>query len=149
MGGDQRRTTMADDDTNDTTGAIDNDYADAEQAYAEQVAAALDGVRTDPVPGSLAIDMVTRQLLFVRERVADDLAAYYEAEGFDLLTYGPHPFLPGVTGNNAVYECYYANDLSIDSLDDLGKRRDYDFPAGRLAVVPIELAWSDTEVGDL
>jgi len=122
---------------------------DGQGDYAARVDAALEDVRTDPVPGSLAIDIVTRQVLFVRERVADDLEAYYEQEGFDLATYGVHPFLPGVTIDNAAYECYYANDLSLEGLDELGGRRSYDFPAGRLAVVPIENAWRDVEVGDV
>lgn len=117
--------------------------------YTDRVAEALDGIRTDPVPGSLAIDVVTRQLLLVRSKVADDLGEYYAAEGFDLATYGPHPYLPGVTVENAVFECYYANDLSLDGLDGLDSRRDYDFPSGRLAVVPIEAAWRDETVGDL
>lgn len=132
-----------------TDGAVDHDYDEGVTPYADRVADALEDVRTEPVPGSLAIDVVTRQLLFVRARVADDLVAYYEQEEFDLATYGPHPFLPGVTLDNAVYECYYANDLSLDDIDVLGKRRDYDFPAGRLAVVPIEQAWRDAEVGDV
>lgn len=123
--------------------------ADESSDYAARVEAALEDIRTEPVAGSLAIDVVTRQLLFVRERVADDLEAYYEQEGFDLLTYGPHPWLPGVTVDNAAYECYYVNDLSLDSVDDLGGRRDYAFPAGRLAVVPIEQAWNGSEVGDV
>ena len=137
------------DDTDTETGAIDNDYSDAERPYADRVADALEGIRTEPVAGSLAIDVVTRQLLFVRSKVADDLETYYEMEGFDLLTYGPHPWLPGVTAENAAYECYYVNDLSLDGIDGLGKRRGYDFPAGRLAVVPIEQAWNGRTVGDL
>ena len=137
------------DDTDTETGAIDNDYSDAERPYADRVADALEGIRTEPVAGSLAIDVVTRQLLFVRSKVADDLETYYEMEGFDLLTYGPHPWLPGVTAENAAYECYYVNDLSLDGIDDLGKRRDYDFPSGRLAVVPIEQAWNGRTVGEL
>ena len=140
---------MTDDTTADDAGAIDNDYDDAAREYADRVDEALTGIRTEPVAGSLAIDMVTRQLLFVRSKVADDLATYYEQEGFDLLTYGPHPWLPGVTADNAAYECYYVNDLSLDSIDDLAKRRDYDFPEGRLAVVPIEQAWNGRDVGDL
>ena len=137
------------DDTDTETGAIDNDYDDAERPYSDRVADALEGIRTEPVAGSLAIDVVTRQLLFVRSKVADDLSAYYEQEGLDLLTYGPHPWLPGVTIENAAYECYYVNDLSLDGIDDLGKRRDYDFPEGRLAVVPVEQAWNGRTVGEL
>lgn len=121
---------------------------DGQADYAARVEAALEDIRTEPVPGSLAIDIVTRQVLFVRERVADDLEAYYEQEGFDLATYGVHPWLP-VSIDDAVYECYYANDLSLEGLDELGGRRDYDFPEGRLAVVPVENAWRDVEVGDV
>ena len=132
------------------TDDIDDDMIDdAERDYADRVADALEGIRTEPVAGSLAIDVVTRQLLFVRSKVADDLETYYEQEGFDLLTYGPHPWLPGVTAENAAYECYYVNDLSLDGIDDLGKRRDYDFPEGRLAVVPVEQAWNGRTVGDV
>lgn len=139
------------DDTNGaaTDSAVDNDYDDSVKPYAERVADALEDVRTEPVPGSLAIDVVTRQLLFVRARVADDLAEYYERENFDLATYGPHPYLPGVTVDNAAFECYYVNDLSMDGIDELHKRRDYDFPEGRLAVVPVENAWTDGEAGGL
>lgn len=140
---------MSADDLGDFEPDGQADADDSESDYAARVADALEGVRTEPAPGSLAIDVVTRQLLFVRARVADDLAEYYEQEGFDLATYGPHPYLPGVTIENAVFECYYANDLSLDSLDELGSRRDYDFPSGRLATVPIETAWRDTEVGDV
>lgn len=142
---------MTDDNPTDDepSGAVYNDYDDGMRPYAERVADALADVRTEPVPGSLAIDVVTRQLLFVRARVADDLGEYYEQEGFDLATYGVHPYLPGVTVENAAFECYYVNDLSLDGLDDLSGRRPYDFPAGRLAVVPISNAWRDGEVGDL
>ena len=47
-------------------GAIDADFDDAELSYEQRVENALEDVRTEPVPGSLAIDLVTRQLLFVR-----------------------------------------------------------------------------------
>ncbi|GEM_PF-3248891 len=130
-------------------GAIDADFDDAELPYEQRVAEALEGVRTEPVPGSLAIDIVTRQLLFVRSKVADTLGEYYEQEGFDLMTYGPHPWLP-VDVDDAAYECYYINDLSLDSLDDLGDLNDYAFPEGRLGVVPIEMAWNGSGgVGDV
>ena len=130
-------------------GSVDDDWGDSEKSYKQRVEAALSDVRTEPVPGSLAIDLISRQVLFVRARVADDLEAYYEQEGFDLATYGPHPYLPGVTLDNAVFECYYANDLSLEELAELDSRRDYSFPEGRLAVVPIENAWREGGVGDV
>jgi len=129
-------------------GAIDADFDDAELSYEDRVAKALEDVRTEPVPGSLAIDLVTRQLLFVRSKVADTLGEYYEQEGFDLATYGPHPWLP-VSVDDAAYECYYLSDLSLDSLDELGDLNDYAFPAGRLAVVGVEQAWSQGSIGDV
>ena len=129
-------------------GAIDADFEDAEIPYEQRVASALEDVRTEPVSGSLAIDLVTRQLLFVRSKVADTLGEYYEQEGFDLMTYGPHPWLP-VTVDDAAYECYYINDLSLDSLGEMDGLNDYAFPEGRLGVVPIENAWSDGGIGDV
>jgi hypothetical protein len=129
-------------------GAIDADFDDAEVPYEERLANALADIRTEPVPGSLAIDIVTRQLLFVRRDVADTLGEYHAEEGFDLATYGPHPWLP-VHASDSVFECYYLSDLSMDSLDDLGDLTSYDFPRGRLATVPVELAWSEGGVGDV
>ncbi|GAB7010441.1 hypothetical protein [Halorubrum trueperi] len=129
-------------------GAIDSDFQDPELSYEGRVESALDDVRTEPVAGSLAIDIVTRQLLFVRSKVADTLGEYYEQENFDLATYGPHPWLP-VTVDDAAFECYYVNDLSLDSLDELADLNDYAFPEGRLAVVPVENAWNDSEVRDV
>ena len=129
-------------------GAIDADFDDADLSYLQRVERAFADIRTEPVAGSLAIDIVTRQLLFVRTKVAGDLAEYYEQEGFDLATYGPHPWLP-VTVDDAAYECYYINDLSLDSLDELDELNDYAFPEGRLAVVPVENAWSDGGIGDV
>jgi len=129
-------------------GAIDSDFDDAEISYEQRVADALEDVRTEPVPGSLAIDLVTRQLLFVRSKVADTLGEYYEQEEFDLATYGPHPWLP-VSTDDGAYECYYVNDLSLDSLDKLGSKQSYDFPAGRLAVVGVEQAWATGGVEDV
>lgn len=119
------------------------------KTYDEMVNEALEGVRTEPVAGSLAIDIVTQQLLFVRSKKADNLEEYYEQERFDLLTYGPHPYLPGVTKDNAAFECYYVNDLSVQKIHEVFKKRDYDFPAGRLAIVPIESAWNKNQAGDL
>lgn len=99
---------------------------------------------TDVVVGGLAFDLVTRQLLLVRRRVADDLVAYYEREAFDLYNYGVHPYLP-VTPDDPVYECVYVADESVQKLDEWGGKKTYDFPAGRLAVVPVMEAWTDAQ----
>lgn len=128
-------------------GAVDNEYEEAERSYQQRVADALDDVRTEPVAGSLAIDLCTRQLLFVRQKVYDNLEEHYQAENYDLATYGPHPWLP-VTVDDAVYECYYV-DGNPDNVGDEHKKKDYDFPRGRLIALPIEQAWNDVEVGDV
>lgn len=127
-------------------GAIDNDFDAAEQSYDEQVDAALEGVRTEVVPGSVAFDIVTRQPVFVRQQVADDLEAYYEENGFDLQTYKMHPFLPGVDADNAAFECVFLPS-SVEQTHKPGKT--YDYPVGRLVPMPVEMAWNDAEVGSL
>jgi len=133
------------DDTHDTTGAIDNDYGDAERDYAEQVADALADVRTELVPGSVAIDLVTRQLVFVREEAYPTCADHYEAEGYDLCTYKMHPWL-SVTPDDSVYEVAFL-DGNPENVHKTG--RTYDYPASRLIPVPVEQAWNEAEVGDL
>lgn len=131
-----------------TDGAIDADWDDAEADYEERLADALADVQTVPMPGGLALDLVTRQLLFVRRVVADNLAEYYEEEGFDLGTYGVHPYLP-VRADDHVLECVYLSDVTAESLAGFGDAKTYDFPAGRLAHVPVEEAWTGGEVDGL
>lgn len=131
-----------------TDTALDTDFDDAEQTYDQRLADALDGINTEPVAGGLAFDLVTRQPLFVRRRVADDLATYYEEERFDLATYKMHPYLP-VRADDAVFECVFVSEITAESLHDWGSANTYDYPAGRLAVVPVDESWRDTEVGGL
>lgn len=135
---------MTDANPNTDSGAIDNGWDDAEKSYEERVADALDGVQTEPMEGGIAIDLVTRQVLFVRRKVADSLGEYHENTGFDLATYKTHPYLP-VRPDDAVYECVFAGDL--DGLHTA--RNTYDYPRGRLAHVPVEQAWSEGEVNPL
>jgi hypothetical protein len=127
-------------------GAIDADFDDAELSYEERIANALDDVRTEPVQGGVAIDIVTQQAVFVREQKYDDLEAHYEAEGYDLATYKMHPYLPGINVDNAVYECVYV-DGNPQNAHKPGKT--YDFPSARLMHLPVEQAWGDMEVGDV
>lgn len=127
-------------------GAVDNDYDDAQPRYRERVAQALESVQQDPVIGGVAIDIVTRQAMYVRARVADTCAEYYKDEGFDLVTYKMHPWLPGISTENAVYEAVYL-DGNPQNAHKPGKT--YDFPAARLMHVPIEMAWDSYEVGDV
>lgn len=127
-------------------GAIDNDWSKAEQDYRDQVADALADVETGLKAETVAIDLVTRQPLWVVDRVADTLAAYYEAEGFDLLTYKMHPWLPGIDADDTVFKCVYL-DGNPQSAHKPGKT--YDFPESRLMRVPLELATTEAEVGDV
>lgn len=99
------------------------------------------------VQGGLAFDLVTRQLLFVRRQVAAELSSYYEAEGFDLFNYKMHPYLP-VDIDDRVFECVFLSDAKAETLADWGSAKTYDFPEGRLAVVPVMEAWAAQEGED-
>lgn len=125
-----------------TEGAVDHSFDAAERPTREVLQEEVADVRTATLPGSVALDLVTRQLLLVRRESYPDLAAHYEAEGYSLLSYGVHPYLP-VTVDDAVYECVYLSDTSVESLANFGEAKTYDFPAGRLAHVPVEEAWGD------
>lgn len=127
-------------------GAVDHDYGDAELSYSEQLDRALEGVQTEPMSGGIAIDIVTRQPVFVRRAVAETCREYYHEEGFDLVTYKMHPWLPGIGPENTVYECSYI-DGNPQNAHKQGKT--YDFPAARLMHLPVELSWTDAEVGEL
>jgi hypothetical protein len=124
-------------------GALDNDFDETAVPARKQLLADQPEL-TAPVAGGLAVDLVTRQLLFVRREVAPDLPTYYDEEDFDLLNYGPHPYLP-VTVDDAVLECVYIDDVGVQDLDGLGDSKTYDFPQGRLAAVPIQEVWADAD----
>lgn len=123
-----------------TQGAVDNEYADAEVPTRERLLEEVADTRTRPLPGSVALDLVTRQLLLVRRVSYDDLVEHYDAEGYSLLSYGVHPYLP-VTIDDPVFECVYLSDVTVQSLEDFADAKTYDFPEGRLAHVPVEEAW--------
>jgi len=127
--------------TTDTDSDTDSDTTDARA----QLAAAREEIpNTEPMLGGLAVDLVTRQLLMVSDRVADDLPSYYEAEGFDLYNYKMHPYLP-VEMDDPVYQCVYVNDVTLEGLSDWSGTKTYDFPRGRLVHVPVEQSWLDLE----
>jgi hypothetical protein len=130
----------------DKQGAIDNDFGDAEQTYEQRISEALDGIETGPRPGGIAIDIVTRQAVYVRQQVAETCADYYEEENFDLVTYKMHPWLPGISPQNAVFECSY---IDGNPQNTHKQGRTYDFPSARLMHLPVELSWNDAEVGDV
>jgi hypothetical protein len=123
--------------SDDPQGAIDNDYDDAERSAREILEANQPPV-TDVMVEGVAFDLVKRQPLYVRQRVADDLVEYYEQEEFDLLNYNQHPYLP-VTIDDPVYECVFLG--NAEGLHNCNKT--YDYPAGRLAVIPVHEAWTD------
>lgn len=91
---------------------------------------------TDPdiKPGDVAIDLVERGKVYVLARTADSVEAHREREGFDLATYKSHPLIH-VSDDDPVFECVY---LPQNPTVELGKH--YDFPASRLARVPVENA---------
>ena len=120
----------------------------SDTSYEERVADALEGVNNDPMQAGIAFDLVTRQPLYIRRTVADSLAEYYESEGFDLQTYKMHAFLP-VRSDDSVFECIFLSDITAESLHQWGDEQTYDFPRGRLATVPIDMAFRDVEVGDV
>lgn len=125
-------------------GAIDQPFDAAERSATDQL---LDAYADAGAPthdeldaGDVAIDLVTRQPLLVRRRVADDLASYYEEHDFDLLTYKQHCWLPVRIGD-AVFECVFIGD--IEGLHSFSNS--YDYPASRLARVPVELAGGESD----
>ncbi|WP_330633659.1 hypothetical protein [Halocatena halophila] len=87
--------------------------------------------------GSIVIDLVKRQPMLVRQKVADDLIEYYEKEDFNLLTYKMHPYLP-VTPVDEVFECVY---IPTKANRVHNSKKTYDFPRGRLVKVPVRDAW--------
>lgn len=123
-----------------TDGAIDADWEDAERPPREQLEAEMSDLPRGLIEKGIALDLVTRQLLYVRERSYDDLVAHYEAEGRSLLSYGVHPLLP-VTIDDAVFECVYLSDVTAENLLNFEDAKAYSFPRGRLAHVPVERSW--------
>jgi hypothetical protein len=126
-------------------GAIDNEFEDVERSPETILAEARaeQGSEHELMSGGdLAIDLVTRQPLYIISCAAPNLPAYYEQEEFDLLTYKQHQYLP-VRMDDPVFECVFVGDL-----DDLHhERKTYDYPAGRLARVPLvaQLAEGDAQ----
>lgn len=127
-------------------GAVDADYDDGEVPYEDQLAEALEEIQQEPIEGGVAIDVVTRQPVFVRRQVAETCAEYYHEEGFELVTYKMHPWLPGIGPENAVYECVY---LEGNPQNAHKPGKTYDFPRARLMHFPIEMAWGAYEVDSL
>lgn len=126
--------------TDGPEGAVDNDYDDAardtEEILQQNIKEATGGYHAVPRPGDVAIDLVTRQVVYVDSVLAETVADYFEAEGFDLWSYKTHPYLP-VRPDDTVYGVVYV-ERSVEGLQNAGKI--YPTPRGRLARVPVELA---------
>lgn len=127
------------------TGAIDNEFEDAEKSMREQLTDVLESYQMEPVEGGLAFDLVTRQPLFVRQQVAESIVKFHKeaedarVEEFNLASYKGHPWLP-VTVDDAVYECAFIprNVEQVHKISDT-----YDYPRGRLMTIPIHRAWQE------
>jgi hypothetical protein len=132
--------------TDSTQGAIDQEFSDGERTYDEQLEAALEDVPTEPLEGGVAIDVVTRQAVYIRQQVADTCREYYHENDFCLVSYKMHPWLPGIGPDNCVYECSYI-DPNPQNAHKQGKT--YDFPEARLMPLPLPMAWDAFEVDDL
>ena len=115
-------------------GAIDNSFDEGERDPKEVLAEAAAEHQRDLEAGDVAIDLVTRQPLFVTGVAASSLPAYYGDGGFDLLSYKAHPYLP-VRMDDRVLECVFVP-RSVEGVHKMGK--EYAYPEGRLARVPIE-----------
>lgn len=129
---------MTDDDGDlgdfDPDGAIDSDFDDAVELGLD------DDVQTEPMVGGVALDLVTRQTLFICGVAADTVREHYQqSEGdFDLLSYKMHPYLP-VREDDTVFECVFVP--GAEKAHKPGKT--YDYPRGRLMHLPVEKAWGD------
>lgn len=122
-----------------SNGAIDNDWEDSELSTEASMLAAIEDLDHELSAGDVAIDLVTRQPLYLHEQVADDLAEYKEENDFDLFSYKTHPYLP-VRLDDRVFECVFVtNDPS--QAHNAGKT--YDYPEGRLMKLPLAEAWND------
>lgn len=117
-------------------GAIDNEFAEAEQSAEEVLTDAVADLPTEPQVGGIAFDLITRQPLFIQSIAAETVVKYYETEDFDLLSYKTHPYLP-VSMEDTVYECVY---ITSQAQGAHKPGQTYDFPRGRLMTVPVELA---------
>ena len=128
-------------ETDSEQGAIDNDFDEAKLNPTEQLLDSVVGIQTEPIPGGIALDLVTRQPLFVKEQVADSVVEYFEEENFNLLDYKMHPYLP-VGPEDAVFKCVFIP-RSAEKVHKI--KQTYDYPRGRLMAVPVQEAWIDDD----
>lgn len=122
-----------------SNGAIDNDWEDSERSTGEVMRAAIEDLDHELSAGSVAIDLVTSQPLYLHEQVADDLAEYKDENDFDLFSYKSHPYLP-VRLDDRVFECVF---VTHDPQQAHNSGKTYDYPEGRLMKLPLSEAWDD------
>lgn len=84
--------------------------------------------------GDAAHDLVEGGTVLVVERVADRVDEYSEREGYDLAGYKAHPLLE-VQPDEPVFKAVY-----LPSTPTTNFSGTYDFPASRLARIPVEEA---------
>lgn len=119
------------------SGAIDNEWDESEKSGEETMLSKVREKDHALTAGSVAIDLVTRQPLYIHEKSAEDIVEYYEREGFDLFSYKSHPYLP-VSLDDQVFECVF---IGNDPQTAYNVGKTYDFPEGRLMKVPLAEAW--------
>lgn len=118
-------------------GAIDEPFSANEREAREQIEDGLAKHNTGIKAYDVAIDLVYHRPVLVRRKIADSCVAYWnDGKDFDITTYKAHPYLP-VTPDDAVFECVYLPTKPGDIRHTPGDNT-YDFPAGRLARVPVE-----------
>jgi hypothetical protein len=128
--------------SNEPSGAVDNDYDDAERDARDRLTERLDAMDREIKPHDLVIDLVQGRPLFVR-RSKGTAVDYFESESFDLTTYKAHPWLP-ITPDDEVFECVFVPTKPQD-IPSERSHKTYDYPRGRLARIPVEwLYGSDT-----
>lgn len=126
--------------SNETTGAIDHEFASNEAEARDQIESKLSEYNRSIQSGDVAIDLVYHRPVFVRRSTHESCVAYWEdGEDFDLTTYKAHPYLP-VSADDTVFECVYLPTKPGDIAHEPGTKT-YDFPSGRLARVPVENLW--------
>lgn len=139
MSNDTHQTDVTTDRDDEPSGAIDHTFDESALSTMEEMDASVADLDTQLEAGAVALDLVTRQPLFIRRKTADTLVEYYEREDFDLYSYKMHPYLP-VRKTDSVFECVF---IGHDPQQAHNVNKTYDFPASRLMKVPLAEAWDD------
>lgn len=119
------------------SGAVDNSYDDGERSAREILADNIVDYPHEIRPGDVVIDQVKQRPLYVRRKVANTAFEYFDNQDFDLTTYNAHPFLP-ITPDDTIFECVFLPTTVEGLPSEQGDGNTYDYPAGRLARVPVE-----------